>query len=160
MRLARKLITLLFLLLALAVLVPFTLPLKDGKPLLSWHDVKLPSTAALQLPQWAQGGSREAPAQVTVYRWRDGNGVWQYGSAPPADGRPYESRTIDTAANADLFPSLPRQEQPAAAPATEPQAVQPAPASPYSVEGIQKLFDDARSLRDMSHERQNTQDKL
>lgn len=158
MRLARKMITLLFLLLALVLLVLFTLPLKDGKPLRSWDDVKLPPTPALQLPQWAQGGARETPAQVTVYRWRDDNGVWQYDSMPPADGRPYESRAIDTAANADLFPSAPRQEHPPAAPTPEP--ARPAPASPYSAEGIQKLFDDARSLRDMSHERQNAQDTL
>lgn len=160
MRLARKMITLLFLLLALAVLVPFALPLKDGKPLLAWNDIRLSALPKLQLPQWTGSTAREEPAQVTVYRWRDEQGVWQYGSTPPSDGRPYESRSVDTAANADLFPSAPRQEQPAAAKTAEPQPVQPAQASPYSAEGIQKLFDDARSLRDMSHERQNTQDKL
>lgn len=161
MRFARKMITLLFLLLALALLVLFTLPLKDGKPLLAWNQVRLPAVPALQLPQWSGSDGQQAPAQVTVYRWRDQDGVWHYGSSPPPDGRPYESRTIDTAANADLFPAAPAQrEQPAGTGAKETEPARPAPASPYSAEGIQKLFDDARSLRDTSHERQNAQDKL
>jgi hypothetical protein len=153
-------ITLLFLLLALAVLIPFTLPLKDGKPLLAWNDVKLPAALKLRLPQWADGNTQEVPAQVTVYRWRDGQGVWQYGSSPPADGRPYESRTLDTAANADLFPAAPQQEQPSDARTATAEPAQPAPLSPYSADGIQKLFEDARSLRDQSQERQAVQDQL
>ncbi len=158
MRFARKLITLLFLLLALAVLVSFALPLKDGKPLLAWNDIKLSSLP--KLPLWAGGAPREAPAQVTVYRWRDQQGVWQYGSSPPPDGRPYESRTIDTAANAELFPAVPPAEKPSGNRPATAEPAQPAPASPYSAEGVQKLFDDARSLRDQSRERQAVQDKL
>lgn len=42
---------------------------------------------------------------VTVYRWRDSSGVWQYGNEPPA-GSVYEAVEIDPDTN-QLLPALP-----------------------------------------------------
>lgn len=154
MRLVRKLIVLL-LLLAVAAVGLFALPLRNGQPLLTPDD--LPPALRTALPARLQPAA--TPAVVTIYRWRDAQGIWQYGSSPPPDGRPYESHNVDTAANADLFPAAPSTGKPSGNRTTTVEPAPSAPTTPYSTERVQKLFDDARSLRDQSQERQAVQDQ-
>jgi hypothetical protein len=144
------------LLLAATVASLFFLPLHNGKPLLTRHDI--PAAIIALLPeQWRGPNGAMAPEMVTVYRWRDRDGVWHYGSAPPDDGSAYESRTVSTEANAALFPPLMQPaEQPRAGGAAT--TAQPTAPSPYSAEGLRKLFDDAHNIRDRHQQRRDAQD--
>lgn len=150
----RKLIKLMLLLLLLAAVVSYTLPLRDGKPLLSLSDIELPALPEVRLPQSIDIGGDGATGPVTFYRWRDRDGIWQYGSAPPPEGIPYESRTVDTTGT--VLPSAPAAKTDQAD--GTPGGTTDAP-SPYSADGIRKLFEDARSLRDMSHDREQQREK-
>lgn len=98
---SRSLIRILLLVLILAGIAPFALPLKDGKPLLRFSDLKLPEFKA---PQWSKTLQHklqhpEQPAPRTVYRWQGEDGSVQFGEEPPADGRPYEALTVDPNVN-------------------------------------------------------------
>lgn len=155
-RVSRTLFKLLLLLLVLASLL-FITPLHEGKPLLNWSQVAWPTLPTPALP--AAPIQAEPTAPVTIYRWRDAHGVWQYGSTPPTDGSAYESRTVETTANAALFPPV----APRTAGKTEAAAPAPAPSaapSPYSLDAVKQLFDDARKLRDQGNARQQAAENL
>jgi hypothetical protein len=157
-RVSRTLFKLLLLLLVVASLL-FITPLHEGKPLLSWSQVAWPTLPTPTLP--AAPIQAEPTAPVTVYRWRDQHGVWQYGSTPPPDGSPYESRTVETTANAALFPpAAPRTADKAATTAPAPDPAPAAAPSPYSLDAVKQLFDDARKLRDQGNARQQAADDL
>lgn len=146
----RKLLTLL-LLLTVAALVAFMLPLRGGKPLLDWHALELSELSTSRLPDWIGDHEHTSPRQITIYRWRDSAGIWQYGAEPPADGTAYESRRIDSDTNTALFPPLPPTQEPALTQGTP----QPAPAAPYRRDVLHQLFENAHRLRDKSQERQD-----
>ncbi len=163
----RLFIKLLLLVLLLAVVIPFALPLRDGKPLLSLSAIKWPTLPEVKLPKVELPQSLDlsgdgATGPVTVYRWRDSDGAWQYSSTPPAAGIAYESRTVDTATNVvpPLAPAAPAAPAAAAEEKKEDKAAAPVAPSPYSPDGVKKLFEDARGVRDMSHERESMRDKL
>lgn len=158
MRSLRRLMLTLISLLILAAIIPFALPLKDGRPLLDWRQLTLPSLPSLpsvSMPEVALPGSgSDEPASVTVYRWRDSDGVWQFGSAPPSTGA-YETVTVDP--NTNLIAA------PAPAPVAPPKAAEPVAArkeptieSPYSPDGVKKMMDDAKRVRDMMEDRNET----
>lgn len=163
----RLFIKLMLLLVLLAVVIPFALPLRDGKPLLSLSAIKWPTLPEVKLPKVELPQSLDlsgdgATGPVTVYRWRDSDGAWQYSSTPPAAGIAYESRTVDTATNVvpALVPAAPAAPAAAAEEKKEDKAAAPAAPSPYSPEGVKKLFEDARGVREQSHERERIRDQL
>jgi hypothetical protein len=85
----------------LAIALPFTLPIKDGQPLLRWQSDKLPQLP--QIPVLSPSKERE----VTLYRWQDNQGQWHYSDTPPTD-RPSERQVIDP--NTNLIPALPPEQ--------------------------------------------------
>lgn len=94
-------------LLALPVLAAaalFVLPLRqDGGPLLRWGELKAPGLPELELPSvtFPKAILPQATPDgdaVAVYRWRDRQGIWQYGDAPP-EGTPFETVALDPGAN-------------------------------------------------------------
>ena len=150
----RKAIRLLLLLL-LAVIFPFTFPWKDGKPMLSLSDIRMPNMSSVTLPELpGQGGtSRESNQPVTLYRWQGADGSTQFGSEPPANGVTYQ--VVEVNPDANLIQALPPSDTPDTAETEgDKSATSPLP-SPLTVspgEAMQ-LMDDVKKIRQMSEER-------
>lgn len=129
--------------LVLAGVIPFVLPLRDGKPLLDYRLLSAPELPRLTLPD-----GETASAPVTVYKWRGADGEWQFGNAPPAQGTRFEVVTVDPEAN--LIQALKPQAAVAAPadPATPP-AGSPIgnPIDAYSPANIQQTLDKAQAAR-------------
>jgi len=96
-------IRMLVVLVVIVGIFPFILPLKDGKPLLKWSDISMPKQLKVpalsdlpdmpDLPDVSDLYSGSSDVSVTVYKWRDANGNWHFGDAPPADVS-YERITV------------------------------------------------------------------
>jgi hypothetical protein len=132
--------------LVLAGVVPFVLPLRDGRPLLDYRTLRAPALPRLALPDIGTGEAGSAP--VTLYKWRGAEGEWQFGNAEPPAGTPFERLTVDPGAN--LIQAL-RPELPAAAPADPAASAGGLPiASPldaYSPAKVQQTMDGAHAAR-------------
>ncbi|EKF74758.1 hypothetical protein A11A3_07038 [Alcanivorax hongdengensis A-11-3] len=66
----------------------FTLPVKNGNPVLNWQYVRdnwQQPQRWLDHPQALVNGRTDGSAEL--YRWRDRAGNWQYGQIPPAGVR-------------------------------------------------------------------------
>lgn len=161
----RSTIRLLLMVLVIAAIVPFTLSLRDGRPLLSLADLRrpqLPELPAMKLPQLALTGASEEPrkagGEVIIYRWRGGDGSWQFCNEAPPAGIPYESIAVDPDANliqgVDAVGTPPPRESG--------EGVEPAaPGLPLTLspEQIGKLFDTARGVQRLTDERQSQLEK-
>lgn len=156
----------LILLLLLAGLFPFLWPLRDGKPLLSPDEIKMPS---FSLPNLTLPGNetetRPAHQTVTLYRWQDADGSVHFGSEVPAAGIPYQ--TIEVHPDANLIQSTPPntpQEGEKQAPSSS-QAVVKEPSAPtlplsLSPERIQQLIEQAKGVQQLGEQRQRQQEAL
>lgn len=83
----------LFLVLALVVAVVLAalyVPVKDGKPLVQWEQVRSLAEDPERLVR--DGPVRMQREEPKLYRWRDKQGNWQYGDIPPSgvDAEPVE----------------------------------------------------------------------
>ena len=159
-------VRLMMLVLVLAVCGPFFIKGPDGRPL--WTI----STTVAKVRNWLSdmtSGSvlENAPVigaqEVTVFRWRDADGVWQFAAeAPP--GVNAEVMQINTQTNAIAFDIPVRNEQPAGEVVAEPEPrVTPEEAmiGPYpSPEATKQLIDDAKALRELAEQRQAVLDEL
>ena len=151
----RKYIHLLLLLLLFAVIFPFAYPLKDGKPMLSWSDLRMPKMPSVTLPELPGTGetARDANQPVTLYRWQGADGSPQFGSEPPAKGVKYE--VVEVNPDANLIQALPPSDTPDTAGTEGEKSTASSFPSPLTVspgEAMQ-LMDDAKKIRQMSEER-------
>ena len=87
----------------------FILKKPDGTPWLSLDQIlpqvslsSVKQTVTDALPEQVIGGQDD---QVTVYKWRDSEGNWQFSDTPP-DGATAEQVLVDTNVNRDLVPEL------------------------------------------------------
>jgi len=90
--------------------------------------------------------------KVQVYKWRDKNGVMQFGSTPPPGVSNARQVALNPNSNVVKAVKVPVKEESAAAPA---ELAQP---GPYSVKGMKKVMDDARGVEQMlqqSHEQRS-----
>ncbi len=145
-RRSRKLIKLLLLLLIFSGIVPFVYPF--GWPLLKLNDINLPTLKAMgeKLPDLPEIGKRSGQT-VTVYRWREKNGSWSFGSEPPA-GVKYDA--ISVYPDANLIPGLAQQEKGETADtpvASSSDSDKPASLMGYSAEDVSKIMQSAREAR-------------
>jgi len=148
--------------LVLAVLLPFTvLKGKDGRPLMSFDQLKVPDLAmpevpdSLNLPENGQGGNRED----IIYQWRDAKGKLHFTSAPPAEGIEYTAKGYDP--NANLIQSIEVKHEETETTAVEPAINKPSDiGNPYSPKNIQKLIDDAKNVQSLMNERMKQQEAL
>lgn len=93
-----------YLLLVIALMVAvaaaaFFVPVKDGRPLLQWGQVKAVvknPERVLKHPRVLTGDTQQQG--TTLYRWRDSNGNWQYGDVPPTgvDAQPVNVKPART----------------------------------------------------------------
>ena len=90
--------------------------------------------------------------KVQVYKWRDKNGVMQFGNTPPPEVRNAEQVELNPNSNVVTAVKVPVEEE---KPVASTELVQPAP---YSVKGMKKVMDDARGVEQMlqqSHEQRS-----
>ena len=139
----------------------FLLPLKEGKPLFDWREIKgpeMPDMAAVkelsddlgldQLGDRVNGGSDDAyvpPAKVKVYRWQDADGNWQFSNEPPPTGVQFAEQNINP--NTNVIRSIPVDDAPAPQPSrsasvaspTEDTRPSPATEAAKKAEALSKL---------------------
>lgn len=159
----RLIIKTLLALLVIAAIAPFTLPLKNGEPLLKWSELNLPKLPGLPaMPDFSSGDTQEAPSRpVTTYKWQDAEGNWHLGDTPPPN-TPYKTITVDP--NTNLIQAT--TPAPAAQPTTpEPDNKRPAlpdysPAMAYDPEKVSEVMDKARNVENLIQQRQEQQNKL
>jgi hypothetical protein len=147
----RKFIRLLLLLLLAAGVFPFFYPW--GNPMLSWQELELPELPPLdlemELPTLGQTESAKAPP-VTVYRWRNADGSWNFSSTPPQGEVAYQSMQLDP--NANLIQGLPAEGEETTAAKAETTERSGEKESwegfSYSTEDVRQLMGQAREARD------------
>ncbi len=160
----RKLIRILLLLMLFAAIFPFTFPWRDGKPMLSWSDLKLPGMPEVEMPQIELPGSEEkaraAHQPLSLYRWQDSNGGMQFSNEPPPEEVAYQRVEVNPDANLLQAPP-PAIKQDSPAPQGEPTSTSSLP-SPLTVspgEAMQ-LIEDAHEIREMSEQRLRQHEEL
>ena len=90
--------------------------------------------------------------KVQVYKWRDKNGVMQFGSTPPPEVRNAEQLELNPNSNVVKAVKVPVEEE---KPVASAELAQPAP---YSVKGMKKVMEDARGVEQIlqqSHEQRS-----
>lgn len=135
-----------------AAVVPFVLPLRDGRPLLDYRQIRLPGLPEIEMP--AAGGDATAAAPVTFYKWRGPEGEWQFGNTPPAQGIPFEIVSVDPGAN--LYQGISAPAPAAATPPSAPATV----AETYSPARVQQALDQARKVQSMMNQRASDQEAV
>lgn len=126
-----------------ACIGPFFIKGPDGKPLLSLDDLK-PSGEPESV----------APAPVTVYKWQDENGVWQFSSDPvDAEG----AATMELDGNINIMPSTPVAGSADSKPG--PYAALPAGVTTVAPDQIQEMMDTVNNLQETIDDRKAEIDK-
>lgn len=116
--------------------------------MLKLSDINFPTLKALEekLPTLSETVKRSGQS-VTVYRWREKNGSWSFGSEPPA-GVKYDTISVDPDAN--LIPGLPAKEsnEVTATPSVKPlESDKPVSVMGYSADDLSKIMQSAREAR-------------
>ena len=145
--------------LVLAVLLPFTIIKgKDGKPLMSFSDIKMPGIA---LPDAMKNTDINAASgnEDIIYKWKDEKGELHFSSSPPPTGIEYTAKGYDP--NTNLIQSVkilveePEQLE---------KEVQINKASdignPYSPGKVDKLIKDAQNIEKLLNDRLKKQQAL
>jgi len=155
-------IKLLIAVLVISLLLPFTL-LKgnDGKPLISFTDLKLPDM--LKIPEDIQNSVGESQdGDDVIYKWTDAEGSLQFSNSPPPEGVTYTVLDYDPNLNVIQAVSVPANE-PEAVLEIEPEKKTTSAediGSPYSVEKIEKLFEDANNIEKLLNQRLKNQEAV
>lgn len=150
-RFHKNLIRTLLLLLVLSAVFPFVFPWKDGKPLLSWKQLKLPALPDISLPDipLPVRESNTTKQKISVYKWRDEQGSWQFGNEPP-QGVAYELLELDPDTN--VLPAI--KAEPPAVPTADIKTKNSAQPDDdkevfgYTPEKIEAMMEKTRQVRD------------
>lgn len=132
----------------------------DGTPWLSLNDL-IPSKESISdtlgqvVPDQVVGGDG---GKVSVYRWKDKEGNWQFSDTPP-DNLVVEQILVSTDLNRDLAPAeLELEDEPEAKPKSgkavligDGPSLSPTTISP---DKIGKLIDDANNVQNLMNDRQ------
>jgi len=153
--------------LIIAVLLPFTvLKGKDGKPLMSFSDLKAPD---IKVPEVDLPGALPASqpkdsmqGKDVVFQWRDAQGNLHFSSKPPRDGSEYSIKGYDPTQN--LIQSVkPKVEAPKVDSVqikTELPESKADVGSAYSPEKVKQLMDDAKNVEQLLQQRMKQQEAL
>lgn len=154
----RKIISMLVIILVIAGIAPFILPLKNGEPLLKWSDISIPNLPELPEIAILKG---DTSTSVTTYKWRDAEAVLHFTDSPP-DGVSYQTITVDPNTNViqSIRPSAPAQQT--VSETTRRPAVPPAysPTTAYDPAKVSEILDSARNIDKILQQRKEQQDKL
>ena len=149
--------------LVLSVLLPFTiLKGKDGQPLMSLSDIKVPS---FSLPDMPDIVTNTEPLSVSgkediIYKWMDKQGVLHFSSSPPPEGIEFTSKGYDPDTN--LIQSVKVITEPTERLRPQQKQVQ-APSdigNPYSPAKVEKLINDAQNIEKLLNDRLKRQEAL
>ena len=91
--------------------------------------------------------------KVQVYKWRDKNGVMQFGNTPPATVTNAEQVALNPNNNLIQAVKIPKKEEPK-------EAAKAELPNPYSVKGMKKVMNDARGVEDLLQQRHEAQQKM
>ena len=155
----------------IALLLPFTI-LKDddGDTLLSFTDFELPEfdlpdISLPDIPGFPDSdnitSSRESlDGKDIFYMWYDAEGNVHFTTEPPADGIEYTVKGFDP--NTNVIQAVEVEDDAAGAdkemPVAAPGSGSDGSGNPYSKEGIEKLFKDAKNIEKILNQRMQDQE--
>ncbi|MCP4076612.1 MAG: DUF4124 domain-containing protein [Gammaproteobacteria bacterium] len=152
--------------LVLSVLLPFTiLKGKDGRPLMSFSDIKAPSLSLPSMPDMPDLANNAKPSPVSggkdiIYKWKDSKGVLHFSSSPPPEGIEFTSKGYDPNANliqsVEVITEPTEQLRPQEKQAQAPSDI----GNPYSPAKVEKLFKDAQNVEKLLNDRLKHQEAL
>lgn len=162
-------IKLLIAILVISLLLPFTfLKDKHGNPLLSVRDLNFPSLTLpeLSMPDFLSSGKPKIPGGVRgsdgkdmIYQWTDADGNVQFSNSQPPEGVVYTLKGYDP--NLNVIQAVEAQatgsEEVSGSQSKKKITSAKDIGSPYSVERIEKLFEDANNIEKLLNQRFNNQ---
>lgn len=162
-------IKLLIAILVISLLLPFTfLKDKHGNPLLSVRDLNFPSLTLpeLSMPDFLSSGMPKIPGGVRgsdgkdmIYQWTDADGNVQFSNSQPPEGVVYTLKGYDP--NLNVIQAVETQaagsEEVSGSESKKKITSAKDIGSPYSVERIEKLFEDANNIEKLLNQRFNNQ---
>jgi len=155
-------IKLIVFLLVMAVLLPFTIIKgKDGQPLLSFSDLRAPD---ISLPSLPKSGITIGSSGKTIYRWTDAEGNLNFTNSPPAEGIAYTTNQYDPNQNVIQAVKIPDKNLDVIV-INEPSSKKKIHGasdigSPYSIEKVEKLFEDANNVEQLLKDRLKKQEAM
>ncbi|MFV2032423.1 MAG: DUF4124 domain-containing protein [Gammaproteobacteria bacterium] len=152
--------------LVLGILLPFTL-LKDeaGSTLLKFSELKWPDwgKALKTLPKSVGSSDAGGESSDSIYRWVDSEGNPQFSNSPPPEGIEFSVKIYDPDLNViqsvNVKPDA--EDAPVITPEVAPEkerAANEGTGSPYSADGIKKLFEDANKVEKLLNQRLQEQE--
>lgn len=162
-------IKLLIAILVISLLLPFTfLKDKHGNPMLSVGDLNFPSLTLpeLSMPDFLSSGMPKLPEGVKgsdgkdmIYQWTDADGNVQFSNSQPPEGVVYTLKGYDP--NLNVIQAVETQaagsEEVSGSESKKKITSAKDIGSPYSVERIEKLFEDANNIEKLLNQRLNNQ---
>ena len=162
-------IKLLIVILVISLLLPFTfLKDKHGNPMLSARDLNFPSLTLpeLSMPDFLSSGMPKLPGGVKgsdgkdmIYQWTDADGNVQFSNSQPPEGVVYTLKGYDP--NLNVIQAVETQaagsEEVSGSKSKKKITSAKDIGSPYSVERIEKLFEDANNIEKLLNQRFNNQ---
>ncbi len=149
--------------LVIGLLLPFTL-LKDdeGSTLMNFSDFKLPDFSMPDLPDVGTitPSVEGLGGKDIFYKWYDADADVQFTTEPPPDGIEYTIKGYDPNTNVIQAVKLPEKKAEAKAQVSSQKKTGSAveTGSPYSKEGIKKLFEDAKNIEKQLNQRMQNQE--
>jgi len=155
-------IKLLISVLVISILLPFTI-LKgtDGKPLLSFADLKSPELPKVSGSITGLGG-KNSNRKDAIYKWVGENGDLQFSNSPPPAGIEYTVMNYDPNQNVIQAVEI-ESNEPVEVLEREPKKKVTSMkdvGNPYSPEKIEKLFEDANNIEKLLNQRLNNQEAI
>lgn len=109
-----------------------------------------------------QYNSVSTDKDVTVYKWKDANGVWQYGSMPPAGQANVES--MDLRRDTNVMKAIPLEDEKVAekkgGKVVSMGISKDALENPYKPENVKELMDNTMNIQDMLDSRAENQKNI
>jgi hypothetical protein len=148
--------------LVIAFLLPFTLLKgKDGRPLMSFDKISMPSLALPQLPDIGSTPkiqSQPANGQV-IYQWRDEKGELNFTTTAPPKGIDFTEKAYDP--NMNLIQSVRLKSEPDEEASEQPVKKKAADiGNPYSPAKVEKLMEDAQNIEKLLNDRFKKQEAM
>jgi hypothetical protein len=150
--------------LIIGVMLPFTiLKGRDGKPLMSFSDLKLPSFSTPEMPKLpgaiTNTDSASGNGNNVIYKWTDAEGNLQFSTSPPPEGIEYTAKGYDPDVNVIQSVEIPLEAEEKIEPADADKEVtsKDGIGNVYSPESIEKLFKDAKNVEKLLNDRLKNQ---
>ena len=154
--------------LIIGILLPFTfLKGKDGKPLMSFGNLKMPEFSLPDIPKLPDTG-KDSDAVLTgntdlIYEWKDSEGRLQFSNSHPPEGIEFTVREYDPNTNVIQSVEIPAKvsEVKSEESRTNKKVISTdGSGNIYSPEQIKKLIGDAKNVENVLNDRLKKQDAI